>query len=856
MAGPVDVTVTTPAGTSATANADQFTYVPAPAVTGLSPVSGPTAGGTPVTISGADFTGATDVSFGPNAAITYTVDNATTITAASPAGSGIVHVMVTTPSGVSATSSTDQFTYVPQPVVTAVSPTSGPSAGGTPVTISGTDFTGASGVSFGATAATTFTVDNGTQITATSPAGSGAVNVTVTTTGGVSATGVADLFSYIAAPSVNSVVPRGGVLGGGASITITGTDFEAVTAVKFGATAATAFNVDNATQITATNPAGSAGTVNVTVTTASGTSATSTADTFTYTAAPGVTAVSPSRGPTAGGTSVTITGINFTGATGVSFGAIAATAFNVANSTQITATSPSSSAGSVDMTITSAGGTSGTSFADRFAYTDQCATASVSVGGATSAVVGKIVHVVASSTGCPSPSYEFSLKASTTSWRVVRSLGGSTWDWSTKGYAAGTYTIRVGANQPGYGTTAIGSVVLKLNSAAGSCTAAGISFSGPSSRLAGTTIDFTATSRGCSSPLFEFRVRSPSRRWTVGRTFNSLKTWTWKTAGTVPGNYIVEVWANKMGHAVNTWEAYANASLTLTGCYSASLDPSSATGEVASTLLFRATSGGCPTPLYEFRARYPDGTWHVVRGFGSSPDLSWNTNGLASGSYAVEVWANEHGAYLGSAEALASSAVTLTGCTTATLGPSLAIGEAGTTVMFGASSGGCSNPQYQFRVSALGGAWRVVRSFSSDSTFIWNTKGYPPASYTMEVWVNQQGASTARAESFADGPVTLTGCATVTITVTPASSSVKQGTTITINASSTGCANPVYELRVRDPRKVWHVLWKFTSGAVSLWGLKTATWPKGTWTFQVWGNSVNSDYARYQALASATRTII
>ena len=57
-----------------------------PTVTGLNPTFGPTVGGTPVTISGTNFTGATVVDFGPNAATNLTVVSATTITARQPGG--------------------------------------------------------------------------------------------------------------------------------------------------------------------------------------------------------------------------------------------------------------------------------------------------------------------------------------------------------------------------------------------------------------------------------------------------------------------------------------------------------------------------------------------------------------------------------------------------------------------------------------------------------------------------------------------------------------------------------------------------------------------------------------------------
>ena len=66
-------------------------------------------------------------------------------------------------------------------------------------------------------------------------------------------------------------------------MTITGTNLAGATVVHFGTTAATNFTVVNDNTITATSPAGTAGTVDVTVTTPSGTSTTSAADQFTYT---------------------------------------------------------------------------------------------------------------------------------------------------------------------------------------------------------------------------------------------------------------------------------------------------------------------------------------------------------------------------------------------------------------------------------------------------------------------------------------------------------------------------------------------------------------------------------------------
>ena len=361
-AGVTDVTVTTPAGTSTIGSPDHFTYIAAPTVTAVSPSSGPTAGGTGVTITGTNLTGATTVDFGATAATSVVVVSSTSITATSPTGSaGVVDVTVTTPGGTSTTGSPDEFTYVAAPTVSSVSPASGPTGGGTGVTITGTNLTGATGVKFGTASATSVVVVSSTSVTATSPAGAaGVVDVTVTTPGGTSAASPTDEFTYGLAPTVAAVTPNTGPTAGGTGVTITGANLTGATAVDFGTNAATSVVVVSGTSITATSPAGAAGVVDVTVTTPNGTSTTGAGDHFTYAAAPTVTAVSPATGPTAGGTGVTITGTNLTGATVVDFGSSPATSVHVVSSTSVTATSPAGPAGVVDVTVTTPGGTSTT----------------------------------------------------------------------------------------------------------------------------------------------------------------------------------------------------------------------------------------------------------------------------------------------------------------------------------------------------------------------------------------------------------------------------------------------------------------------------------------------------------------
>jgi hypothetical protein len=370
--GFVDVAVTTPVATGSGTNLYSYSASP-PTVTAISPVTGSTTGGTKVTITGTNFTGTPEVTIGGVAAAEVTVINSTTLTAVTPAGTGSnVPVVVITSFGNS--TAANIYSYVappppilPAPTVTSVSPGFGTTLGLTPVTIKGTNLTGATNVTFGGNPATNVIVVDAATITALTPPGAvGLVAVAVTTPGGTGS--AANAYQYVvAAPTVTAVTANTGTNLGGSTVTITGTNFSGATAVTFGGNPVTSFTVLTATTISATTPAatppGAVGAVDVTVTTPAGTG--TGAKLFTYVAqpAPTVTAINPNGGSlanggnTAGGTKVTITGNNFAGATAVTIGGAAATFVSVISPTMITAFTPAHAPGQVDVAVTTPAGT-------------------------------------------------------------------------------------------------------------------------------------------------------------------------------------------------------------------------------------------------------------------------------------------------------------------------------------------------------------------------------------------------------------------------------------------------------------------------------------------------------------------
>jgi hypothetical protein len=350
VAGLVSIVVTNPDTQSGT-GASLYTYAAAPTVSAISPTNGPLAGGTAVTITGTGFVTSATVTIGGSSATSVGFVSATSLTATAPAhAAGTVNVVVTNPDTQTGTG-TSLYTYLAAPTVSAISPTSGPTAGGTAVTITGTSFVSGATVTIGGTAATGVGFASATSLVATTPAhAAGLVDVVVTNPDAQTGSGP-NLFTFLAAPTVSAISPTGGPLGGGTGVTITGTAFVSGATVTIGGTAATGVAFVSATSLTATAPPHVAGAVNVVVTNPDTQTGTGTG-LFTYATAPTVSGISPTNGPIAGGTAVTITGAGFVSGVTVTIGGTAATGVAFVSATSLTATTPAHAAGTVNVVVT------------------------------------------------------------------------------------------------------------------------------------------------------------------------------------------------------------------------------------------------------------------------------------------------------------------------------------------------------------------------------------------------------------------------------------------------------------------------------------------------------------------------
>jgi len=224
-------------------------------------------------------------------------------------------------------------------------------------------------VKFGDTAAdfTPQQANGTTKLVVTVPdRATGAVDVTVTNPSGVSTAAPAGKFTVTPPPPAISGLStdRTSILGG-ATVTLSGTNLTGVTTVKVGTTAVAAKQV-TATSLSFVTPAAKAGTVAVTV---GNTWGTSSAVQLTYVTppAPVITALDPASGLTYKTATVTVTGTELAGASKVTAGG-KTVAFTKIDGTRIRVQLPAGTAGPVDLQVTTPGGVSELTAADKFTY--------------------------------------------------------------------------------------------------------------------------------------------------------------------------------------------------------------------------------------------------------------------------------------------------------------------------------------------------------------------------------------------------------------------------------------------------------------------------------------------------------
>lgn len=207
------------------------------------------------------------------------------------------------------------------------------------------------------------TNSSGVATTAATSASEGFAEVSAITNGNATGSAVGVEWS---SSVVTGLSPNHGPSAGGTSVTLTGGGFTSAATVYFGSAQAASTTFVNASTLAAVTPPGE-GAVDARVGVNGSFSSLTSSDVYTYGPLT-ITSISPTSGPATGGTSVKISGTNFAPGAQVKFGSVLSPSILVSSTTSITAVSPLSAAGTVDVTVTTNGGASATSPADRFTF--------------------------------------------------------------------------------------------------------------------------------------------------------------------------------------------------------------------------------------------------------------------------------------------------------------------------------------------------------------------------------------------------------------------------------------------------------------------------------------------------------
>ncbi|MBF9239893.1 IPT/TIG domain-containing protein [Hymenobacter sp. BT683] len=337
-------------GSGLSPTAFTVTTAPAPTISSFTATSGPA--GALVTITGTNLTGATAVYFYTTRASSVTLLSATQLRATVPFAAASGKLSVTTPGGMAQSAGT--FTVLQPPTLTAFAPATG--SPGSLVTLTGTNLTGTTQVTFNGEPAPGVVVASATSLTVPVPAGATTGRVTATTAAGTAVTAADFVVGTDPAPVIATLSPD--TAPRGALVVVTGAHFTGVSSLKLGTVTVSAYSVNSAGQLTFTVPATA---VTGRLVLATGAGVTQSPGVFTVLLPPTVSSFTPTSG--LAGTLVTLTGTNFTAATQVAFNGLPA-AFAVVSATRLTATVPAGAAtGPLQVTTPAATATSAGLFA-------------------------------------------------------------------------------------------------------------------------------------------------------------------------------------------------------------------------------------------------------------------------------------------------------------------------------------------------------------------------------------------------------------------------------------------------------------------------------------------------------------
>jgi len=489
--------------------------------------------------------------------------------------------------------------------------------------------------------------------------------------------------------------------------------------------------------------------------------------------------------------------------------------------------------------------------------------------------------------------------------------GSSTANWSRAlTLATGSNTITVAATD-GAGNTRTASISLTFTPPVVPMTAAALTPNVASPQVTGTTVTFTAAGGGGTAPYeYQWYVQQNGGAWVMQRGWSTTTTLAWTPASA--GNYTVAIWARSAGSTANVWQAYAERAYSITDPAPAPAPAPPAptptpstpmtmawlTSSVASpqnagaTVTFTANGSGGTAPYeYQWYLQQNGGAWQLVRSWSTTTTYAWTPS--SAGTYVMALWARSSGSTANVWQAYAERAFTIndpapapapapapspsptpsTPMSSAYLGTNVASPQStGATVTFTASGAGGTAPyEYQWYLQQNGGAWQMVRSWSTTTTYSWTPSA--AGNYVMALWARSAGSSSNVWQAYAERAFSITDPAPApapapapspTPTPTPSTpmtaatlasnvvSPQTAGSTVTFTAAGFGGTAPYeYQWYLQMNGGTWSMVRSWSTTNTYTWTPAAA----GTYVMAIWARSSGSTANAWQAYADRTFVI-
>jgi hypothetical protein len=267
-------------------------------------------------------------------------------------------------------------------------------------------------------------------------------------------------------------------------------------------------------------------------------------------------------------------------------------------------------------------------------------------------VVGTVVTFTAVATG-GTGNYEYYftyLNPKTLTWTVAQGYSSlSNWRWNTAGMDTGIYSVQVSARSAG--STTQFETLAGLSYTVNPPPATGLTYtvdkSSPQNQ--GTVITFTASASGGSGSYdYSFKLQNPvTGQWSTAQAYSSNAVWVWNTTGITGGAYNIQILAKSAGSSV-AYDVIQSTAYTIVipPATGVTLTPDKPSPQIVGSVVSftGSATGGTGNYEYYFPYRNPQtGLWYVGQAYSSNPVWVFNTAGIATGTYYIQVWTRSAG---------------------------------------------------------------------------------------------------------------------------------------------------------------------------------------------------------------------